>query len=161
MTKNKGKLILTVRCFLLSCRCNNYTSPLFHQVLIVCGICFLILRYWNLFMLPSASKGPSPPFLGLSNSLLLLPASLFSQNPNQTKKKPWLAIMLRWGKTICKLLKAHARTQTEIKQSNHFKVKAIIRTVCIKVGKNLWQEAWNNRQQRKKHLLHFFFLLIT
>lgn len=134
MVKNKGKFILMAWCFLLSCKGSNYTCTLFHVLFTVWGFYFLTLRYWNLFMLPSASKSPSPLFSGLSNSLLLWQALLFRQNPNQNnQKKPWLAIMLRWGKTICKLKKAHVHAHTQIKQRNH--LKAIMSTVFIKVRK--------------------------
>lgn len=114
MVKKKGKFILMAWCFLLSCKGSNYTCTLFHVLFTVWGFYFLTLRYWNLFMLPSASKSPSPLFSGLSNSLLLWQALLFRQNPNQNnQKKPWLAIMLRWGKTICKLKKAHVHAHTD------------------------------------------------
>lgn len=159
MVKNKGKFILMAWCFLLSCKGSNYTCTLFHIVFTVWGFYFLTLRYWNLFMLPSASKSPSPLFSGLSNSLLLWQALLFRQNPNQNNQKnPWLAIMLRWGKTICKLKKAHVHAHTQIKQRNH--LKAIMSTVFIS-QKKTWDRLGRTNSKWKNILLIFFFWYLS
>lgn len=109
----------------------------------------------NLFVFLSASRSPSPPFLGLRNSLLFPRAFLFSQKHREKLKN--------LANSATEVRKNHLQafkstyTNTQIKQRNHFKGEAIIRRVCIRVRTAYGRRPGTTNSKRRGILSNLIF----
>lgn len=151
---NNGNVVLKALCFLVNYNKSNGISPSFYTVLTVHGSCFLIICL-NLFLFLSASRSPSPPFLGLRNSLLFPQAFLFSQK-HREKLKNLASSATEVRKNHLQAFKS-TYTHTQIKQRNHFKGEAIIRRVCIRVRTAYGRRPGTTNSKRRGILSNLIF----